>query len=511
MNDKKHIDRLFQEKFKDFEAEPPEIIWNNLEEILTCKNRRRVIPLWFRLSQIAAILVIGAIVYSTFSNDNRSQEVELVNETTIDRNLNDAPPLQSDREDVGNDGPGKNGTEVVVSSEGFEDSENSASAQSSSLTRKTTRNVTAPSEPQNSSYTQKSNRAAVATTNERSADAQTGTEVNGLGNSADTNDHNTIKPSSSEKAIAGRETAPSGNQVANEKSRSDNTDLNSEKTQQLIAAESGSFENKLDTAAIANAVPNALEELLKENEKEEKIAVTNLDRWQVTSSVAPIYFSSASNGSPIDGAFAQNDKSYEKNLSIGVGVNYAVNKKLSVRTGINRFTLGYNTNDVVFFAGLNSNNFDNITPTVNGSHIAIMSEGEAKAGLMPFEAGISNLNQGSISQRMGYIEVPIEMSYKLVDNRFGMTLIGGLSTLFLNENSVSVVSSEISASLGKANNLNDIHFSSNIGLGFNYKIWKSFQFNFEPMFKYQINTFTKDAGNFKPYFIGLYSGFSYNF
>jgi hypothetical protein len=86
-----------------------------------------------------------------------------------------------------------------------------------------------------------------------------------------------------------------------------------------------------------------------------------------------------------------------------------------------------------------------------------------------------------------------------------------LSTLFLNANAVSVQSAATTMSLGKANNLNDIHFSSNIGLGFKYEFWKNFEAHFEPTFKYQFNTFSRDAGNFRPYFVGLYSGVSFRF
>ena len=90
-------------------------------------------------------------------------------------------------------------------------------------------------------------------------------------------------------------------------------------------------------------------------------------------------------------------------------------------------------------------------------------------------------------------------------------LIALTCTLFLNSNSVSLVSNGTEMEIGKANNLNNIHFSSNVGLGFKYAFWKSFQANFQPMFKYQINTFSNDSGNFKPYFIGIYSGFSFKF
>jgi len=70
MNEKKNIDRLFQEKFKDFEVAPPEFVWQNIEtELQEKKKKRRILPLWFRLSGVAAILVIGMFIGWTFLND----------------------------------------------------------------------------------------------------------------------------------------------------------------------------------------------------------------------------------------------------------------------------------------------------------------------------------------------------------------------------------------------------------------------------------------------------------
>ena len=115
-------------------------------------------------------------------------------------------------------------------------------------------------------------------------------------------------------------------------------------------------------------------------------------------------------------------------------------------------------------------------------------------------------------QEMGYIEVPVEMSYKLLNKRFGIDIIGGVSTLFLNENSVFAVSNQgYSTEVGEATNVNNVNFSTNLGIGFRYRFWKSFEANFDPMFKYQVNTFNGNAGNFKPYIIGLYSGISFRF
>ena len=82
---------------------------------------------------------------------------------------------------------------------------------------------------------------------------------------------------------------------------------------------------------------------------------------------------------------------------------------------------------------------------------------------------------------------------------------------FLNQNNISLVANGVEMEVGRANNLNNIHFSSNVGLGFRYNFWNSFNANFQPMFKYQINTFSENSGNFRPYFIGLYTGISFSF
>ena len=67
MNDKKHIDRLFQEKLKDFQASPSDAVWENISSKLHHHEKeKKIIPLWLRLSAIAAALLllvaVGSIV-----------------------------------------------------------------------------------------------------------------------------------------------------------------------------------------------------------------------------------------------------------------------------------------------------------------------------------------------------------------------------------------------------------------------------------------------------------------
>ena len=65
--------------------------------------------------------------------------------------------------------------------------------------------------------------------------------------------------------------------------------------------------------------------------------------------------------------------------------------------------------------------------------------------------------------------------------------------------------------MGEANNINDVNLSTNIGFGLNYNFSPTLQLNLEPMFKYQLNTFTQTSGNFQPYSIGIYTGLSFKF
>jgi hypothetical protein len=86
MKEQKNIERLFQEKFKDFEVAPPEMVWKNIEEKLNeKKKKRRVIPFWFKASGIAASLLLGFYMYTNFNTDSKFINPE---NSTVEKNNN---------------------------------------------------------------------------------------------------------------------------------------------------------------------------------------------------------------------------------------------------------------------------------------------------------------------------------------------------------------------------------------------------------------------------------------
>src|SRR5690606_15776983 len=104
-----------------------------------------------------------------------------------------------------------------------------------------------------------------------------------------------------------------------------------------------------------------------------------------------------------------------------------------------------------------------------------------------------------------------EMEYALINTKLGINLIGGFSTFIVDKNEIYSVIDGSETRIGQANNINDMSYSANFGLGVNYNISEKIKVNVEPTFKYQINTFNNSSGDFQPFFIGVYTGLSYKF
>ena len=86
MSDKKNIDRLFQEKFKDFEVAPNDAVWDRINESLPKKKKkRRVIALWWQVGGVAAMLALMLTVGVSVFNNGSNEDVPIVNTKDTDK------------------------------------------------------------------------------------------------------------------------------------------------------------------------------------------------------------------------------------------------------------------------------------------------------------------------------------------------------------------------------------------------------------------------------------------
>ncbi|WP_456422716.1 hypothetical protein [Lutibacter sp.] len=100
MKDYKNIDRIFQEKLKDFEVFPPNNSWNAIEKQLASTSKKRRIPIWVKISSVAALLLlffsIGTIFLLPTNNFTKNlifstdkQKEELKNKDTLNNKNRD--------------------------------------------------------------------------------------------------------------------------------------------------------------------------------------------------------------------------------------------------------------------------------------------------------------------------------------------------------------------------------------------------------------------------------------
>ena len=483
MKEKKNIDRLFQEKFKDFEAQPAPHVWESIAA-REKQKRKRVIPLWIKLGGVAAVLALLLLGGNFFeiNNPNDDQQPKLVQEEKPQNNTE----VNTDSEETNN---------AVV--EASEQDDTSAKTNSSLSTSGQSQIAEENAPEQNKSAKRNSQ------TSKKNSEALAFSQSETI----------KTKPTDSN--------TPQGVTAKTEDSRPDTPQTNLEK--EGIAANTDEEAAQEEKAA---AVQDP-DELLRLANQEEAVADTDEEsensksaRWGIAPIVAPVYYGDFG-GSGIDPQFADNAKRGDINLSYGVQVSYALNDKFKLRAGINRVDLGYRTEQVAFSPSIQANALRSVDYNKSASQVQVstFNNREDVSNSIPnapvseeFAASNFASPSSTLRQQLGYIEVPLEAEYALIDKKIGMQIIGGFSTLFLNDDSVILEEgSRFSTELGSSNSLNNTSFSTNIGLGFDYRITPTLEFNLEPMFKYQLNAYTNGVSDFKPYYMGIYTGINLKF
>lgn len=474
MKDKKNIDRLFQEKFKDFEVHPDEKVWQNILERKE-EKKLRIIPLWIKLSGAAALLLLLFTISNNLflkPNNNQNPIVETTSEKAIELNNNNT---------------------------NFEEETKPRTA---STTDQTTPLNKATSIKDNTNNQNLESTVAATPIKERKAGSRA--ENSNINQQAVSNTNNNTNTIAEHKAINDK---TEGQDIAPIITPPSETSINStEVSEKNTKKEISEKEEK----------PSILEAIVENTEEKSQLKKEEAPKkWGVTPMVAPVYYNSFS-GSGIDPLFDDNEKHGKLNLSYGVQISYAISPKLTIRSGINKVDLNYITNDIAFNPAINAKSIRSINYKdglagieINDAQAAIRSE--ALLSTENQEVNETTVSIASVNQKLGYLEIPIEMQYALLDKKLGIQFIGGISTLFLDANSISLIEGDMVTELGSSNSLNSTSLSTNLGFGFDYKITKTITFDLEPIFKYQLNAYNKSVQDFKPYYLGVYTGLRLNF
>jgi hypothetical protein len=225
----------------------------------------------------------------------------------------------------------------------------------------------------------------------------------------------------------------------------------------------------------------------------------------------------------------------------GINLTVSPGRRLSVQSGIYYSKYGQEKNSLenMVFINPNSKNdyadytsgdassqeqiqsvyIGNSTGKIIGSDEGMLNFfGSPSENLLPEQTRTNQLNSSlpirSITQYFEYLEVPVNLKYKVMDKKFDVTLMGGISTNFLIGTDIQLNYTDNSSKNTDytTEGLNRINYSGLIGIGFEYPLLKNLIFNIEPKFRYYMNAINKDqVYNIHPYSIGVFSGISYLF
>ena len=512
---KKKLDKLFQEKFNDFTDMPDDSVWRSIETSLDQKKKsRKVIPIWWKLGGAAAVLAVVIFLLNpweqaTLENpmvtdinnpaEKISEENQSVQPSTKD--FENSTLKKSNIVDSVEDNTLNN--EANIPSEQITNSANGNNNSSKSDSKTTDKNIIQKLNTQNS---QVANNALSNSQIKKDITLKT-TNTHEAGLQSNVNEVNSI----SNKNNAQEVVANASNTKNFDLDKNRNSKVEDEK---IVQQEKDALKKSIfDEIAAQEAA--AEEEVLAENTG---------GKWSAGPSIAPVYFNAFGQGSPVNSIFVPNSKSGDVTMSYGLSVAYEINKKLSIRSGVHKVDYGYNTNDVEFSSSVEASaggQIDHVDYTLTSKNLVVSSNSNNRIEALnqnPFldassteVLAASASRTGVMEQQFGYIEVPVELNYALIDKRFGVNLIGGVSSLFLIDNAVSLSSGELTTEIGEANNVNNVNFSTNVGFGVNYKFTSKVKLNIEPVFKYQLNTFSATDGSFQPFSVGVYSGLTFKF
>ncbi|MBX2828327.1 MAG: outer membrane beta-barrel protein [Flavobacteriaceae bacterium] len=546
MSDKKHIDDLFKEQLQHFEVTPSPEVWNHIQaKMKKEKDDRKVIPLWWRVGGVAALLAllltVGNMVFAPFGGNGDGPI--LVDENT-ERSI----------EDKDSDNPI---SDPNVDTDGFTSEESVEDAKSDETTSEDLQN-----DPQETILKQSRSAQEAFAVEEQKKVEDPSSENRFIQKDAGVvkNDHtqdavavskNEDKQRTPKEEIHNpfiekqnhidtqiKDAQETGvaveDQVKEEQKKLDHLDHEEERfknpmqdkdlsnvIQDANTAVTGVEQKNEETQETPEENKKSIFDAIAEDEAAEVAKVDDGDSrpWEVTPNFGPVFYNTINGGSSIDPMFADNSQSGDTNFSYGVQISYAISDKLSIRSGVSNVNLGYTTGDVELATGpvaaaLTSVDYggrSNVLTALDKGTLANNASDDMSDNPFDNLRPKSTGGNAELTQNLSYYEVPLELNYSLLNKRFGINMIGGFSTLFLGDNEIVANDGNFREVLGEANNLNSVSFSTNIGLGFNYKISKRLKFNIEPMFKYQLNPYSDSSVDFRPYYLGVYSGLSFKF
>ncbi|NEW84224.1 MAG: PorT family protein [Mariniphaga sp.] len=254
--------------------------------------------------------------------------------------------------------------------------------------------------------------------------------------------------------------------------------------------------------------------------------VKNNGRWSIKAEFAPVFNNQAQNSGQGSSLMYANSQSYkpqetttENTFSGGMVAGYKVSKRLIIKSGFAYNNIRQTTRNVDFM-GVNLINNVAYNATLASTpagqvNLDKMVNTRASA-ILNSDALFSNASKSSVEnvlkQDIGFIEIPLQAMYKLIDKKIAIGLTGGISTNILVGNKAFLSENGENISTGETSNMRNVVYSGSVGFEVGYEITNRIMLTVEPRLKHFVNSISSNKSvNYKPSQMAIVTGLTYSF
>jgi len=252
----------------------------------------------------------------------------------------------------------------------------------------------------------------------------------------------------------------------------------------------------------------------------------NSGRWSIKAEFAPVFNNQAPTGGSGGELLYSSTQSYkpqkskaENTFSGGMVAGYKVGKRLTIKSGFIYNNLRQTTQNADFTSAnllYNVAGKSSLVSTPVGQvHLDKMINTRIGAILnsdnqLSYTANSSAENM--LKQDIGFVEIPVQATYKLINKKIAVGLTGGISTNILVGNKANLLQNGENISTGETSNMRNVVYSGAIGFEIGYEITNRITLTVEPRIKQFINSLsTNKSVNYRPSQMGIVTGLTYSF
>lgn len=442
------IEEVYSE-LKSFSKEPPKELWDNIEARLHPKKKRRVI-FWFWGSAVAVlVLLFGFLLFKPVSKIDKP----------IDEPVN----------------------------------------QVSDIEQKQLKNTTNKSESSSNNIKKEIVESEIG---KDSIEKRTKDQLANKDSSSNNNKNQIVedlKKQSFNKSLKNKSEVTNANNTYIQDNTEDENDKNNEITPNLLKNNKSLITDAKETAIVGldsitkektDAKLDLYKELMAENSNEKDSVntdVANSSKWsfEILGGLSNTASDASFQGTSINTS-AQNDFVY----SFKVG--YAISDKLLIKTGVGKNSLGQQINNIAYASTDGSLASGGGQSIVSGDEsLVFFGSSELANDATSFEEYSEN---GTLQQQLDYVQVPLEIFYKLLAKEKYEILMGvGGNVNFISNNKAYLNDEEIGESVG----VNNTVFGAAVNTNVSYYLTKRTILFLEPSYNYFQKPIDNNAQNFK--------------